>query len=92
MSDQGSGEKVGIRFSKEISLGHIVMLIGIMGSGISIYTATMVRMGSQDARVVALERIAVTQQDFNKTIIELLNEVRSNVAVLKDRSERDKPR
>jgi len=89
MTEEETKRPYGITFSKEISLGHIVMFVGIMGSAVSVYTSLVARMGSQDNRVAALEKIATGQSEFNKSLIDILSEVKASVAVLKDRSERD---
>lgn len=70
-----------ITFSREISLGHVIMLGGILASAVSVYTTSIVRMGSQDNRLAALEKIAMGQSDFNKSLVELLAEMRSTLAL-----------
>lgn len=69
------------RYDGTITLGHLLIMFGIVTSGIGLYTTTVVKLSSHEARITALERLSEAQGQYNKSALEILNELKQLAAV-----------
>lgn len=69
------------RYDGTITLGHLLIMFGIVTSGISLYTATVVKLSSHEARITVLEKLAEIQSSYNKSALEILNELKVGTAI-----------
>lgn len=80
------------RYDGTITLGHLLIMVGILTSGIGLYTTTVVKLSSHEARITALERLSEAQGQYNKSALEILNELKQLSAIAdalaKDRAAR----
>lgn len=79
------------RYDGTITLGHLLIMFGIVTSGISLYTATVVKLSSHEARITVLEKLAEVQSQYNKSALEILNELKIGTAIT-DAVNRDRER
>lgn len=80
------------RYDGTITLGHLLIMVGILTSGIGLYTTTVVKLSSHEARITALERLSEAQGQYNKSALEILGELKQIAAIAdalaKDRAAR----
>lgn len=69
------------RYDGTITLGHLLIMLGIVISGIGLYTTTVVKMSSQEARITALEKLAEGQSQYNKSALDILQELKQVAAI-----------
>lgn len=77
-----------MKFDWTVNLGHVLILVGLLVSGVGVYSSMMVRMSSYEYKMVNMERAQSQQEAQNVTILNSLFAVQRDVAVMKDRMER----
>lgn len=69
------------RYDGTITLGHLLIMFGIITSGIGLYTTTVVKLSRHDDKITTLERLSEAQGQYNKAALEILNELKQFAAV-----------
>lgn len=77
-----------LKFDASLNLGHILVFMGMIGSVVSVYVSFMVSDSKTDLRLNSIERIVTEQTEINRTMLNLLNELRISTAVSKERIDR----
>ena len=77
-----------MKFDWTFNLGHILIMLGMIFSGASIYIGIATKMTGYEFRLSVLERSSVGQETQNSQIMQQLGQVQRDVAVVKDRLER----
>lgn len=54
------------RYDGTITLGHLLIMFGIITSGIGLYTTTVVKLSRHDDKITTLERLSEAQGQYNK--------------------------
>jgi len=76
------------KFDWTVNLGHLLILLGLVISGVSVYTATMVRMSTYEHRSSVVEQAQRHQENQSNSILNHLYTLQRDVAVMKDRMDR----
>lgn len=86
MPEQGNGK---IKFDGTVSLGNIIILIGLVGSGVGIYTTTSVTLHSHALRITANEKAVNTQWERSNIHENTIYKIREDVSVMRAIVERE---
>lgn len=81
-----------MKFDRTINLGHILILVGIIASAFSGYMTIRLTVDNHELRIESIERSISAQETINKNLTKLLWDIKRDVAVIKDRSDRDESR
>lgn len=72
-----------------LSVKETVAILMILAGAAGLYTAISTQLSSQKVRIETLESSIDGQNEVNVHILETLNRIKRDVAVIKDRQERD---
>lgn len=74
-----------MRFDWTINLGHVLMILTLMGSVFIAYSNVIRTQDRQDLRITALEQSAAKREAFESTVVNQLSSISVDIGVLKDR-------
>lgn len=80
-----AGESPRLRFDPVINWGHVLIVTGILASGVGVYIAGEVRASNLEYRLKALEIFADRNITANEKLIDQLNDIRIEIATMKAR-------
>jgi hypothetical protein len=94
MSDQEQEKPKtpGLKFDGTIHLGHVLVFVGMVGSVLSLYTAFVSQNERTNYRLDSMERVIMEQGTYNKGVLDVLNKLQINQAIVGERLNRLDPR
>ena len=88
--DGQSVQESRMKFDWTVNFGHLLIMGGLIASGVSIYITIAVKMSNYDLRMTSVEKSMMSNDTQNAQIIQQLSTLQRDVAVVKDRLERPK--
>ncbi len=78
----------GVKFDKTITLGNVILMVGMAGSVVAFFTSTKISLAEHEIRLTRLERITdgLIQSDYTTSVN--IGAIKQDVAVIRDRVER----
>ena len=83
-----SEEKQGIKFDLSLNLGHLLMISGMAGTMISMWVSFNNQVTAQELRINTMEKLLIEQHVVNKSMLEILTEMRIKTAITRDHVDR----